>query len=446
MIAAFRRGKEKSAVVVSIIIRPCQWFKIPVDDSSKLGDYVALPKDAKAVTTFADRDLAWDQVVDQLRTVLTKFEFPQSDSPAARPIPEDDPTPTKRENPTALEVLANSDHQDEFRSSDDGTIDLDNIQMSSFSEALYSAVTRNAQILLDEGVLVSSGLVDFDRLSGGIRRGEISLVAGRPRMGKTSLACTIAANVARTFSWEPMPDGSKRTKHGGRVAFFPLGSDTEEVSNRILSKSSGIPLQRINSGDMDALEFAKIRDSALDMQDIPLYIRSGHISTSKIIQITEELYAGPGLDLVIVDSAHLIGKDEDESSLASKADLVAAYRAFYSLARDLNVAVLLTTNLLPAADKRDGHIPRLSDLPLHDETIEYVNTLLFVVNRYSYLAQEEPEEGTSPHLYWQEEMDAHMNSVTFILAKSLGRNRGRISISYNGWTCAFSDRATPSER
>ena len=94
----------------------------------------------------------------------------------------------------------------------------------SFADALHGAVTMAAEAHSRDGGLagISTGLIDLDNKIGGLHPSDLVIIAARPSMGKSSLACNIAFDVARNYAWEPQPDGSKKTVRGGVVAFFSL--------------------------------------------------------------------------------------------------------------------------------------------------------------------------------------------------------------------------------
>jgi replicative DNA helicase len=91
-------------------------------------------------------------------------------------------------------------------------------------------------------------------------------------MGKTALATNIAFNVAKAYAWEPQPDGSRKTVNGGVVAFFSLEMSAEQLAMRLLADASGVSSDRLRKGEIDASEFGRIRDAAIEIQEAPLFI------------------------------------------------------------------------------------------------------------------------------------------------------------------------------
>ncbi|HZZ31665.1 MAG TPA: DnaB-like helicase C-terminal domain-containing protein, partial [Phenylobacterium sp.] len=179
----------------------------------------------------------------------------------------------------------------------------------TFADALHGAVTMAAEAHSRDGGLagLSTGLIDLDSKIGGLHPSDLVILAARPSMGKSSLACNIAFDVARNYAWEPQPDGSKKTVRGGVVAFFSLEMAAEQLAMRLLAEASGVSGDRLRKGEIDASEFGRVRDAALEIQESPLYIdATGGISMAKLAARARRLKRMVGLDLLIVDYLQLI--------------------------------------------------------------------------------------------------------------------------------------------
>src|SRR4051812_6843597 len=179
----------------------------------------------------------------------------------------------------------------------------------TFADALHGAVAMAAEAHSRDGGLagVSTGLIDLDQKIGGLHPSDLIILAARPSMGKSSLAVNIGFDVARTYAWEPQPDGSKKTVRGGVVAFFSLEMSAEQLAMRMLAEVSGVSGDRLRKGEIDASEFGRVRDAALEIQDAPFYIDdTGGISMAKLAARARRLKRMVGLDLLIVDYLQLI--------------------------------------------------------------------------------------------------------------------------------------------
>ena len=109
----------------------------------------------------------------------------------------------------------------------------------------------NAAYQRDGGLAgISTGLIDLDKKLGGLHPSDLLILAGRPSMGKTSLATNIAFNIAKAYKRGRMPDGSEGAVEGGVVGFFSLEMSAEQLAARILSEASEVPSEQIRRGDM----------------------------------------------------------------------------------------------------------------------------------------------------------------------------------------------------
>jgi replicative DNA helicase len=97
----------------------------------------------------------------------------------------------------------------------------------------------NAAYQRDGGLAgISTGLVDLDKKLGGLHPSDLLILAGRPSMGKTSLATNIAFNIAKAYKRGRKPDGTEGTVEGGVVGFFSLEMSAEQLAARILSEAA----------------------------------------------------------------------------------------------------------------------------------------------------------------------------------------------------------------
>jgi replicative DNA helicase len=129
----------------------------------------------------------------------------------------------------------------------------------SFLSALHEAVTTANAAHKRQGKLagISTGLTDMDRMLGGLHNSDLLILAGRPSMGKTSLATNIAFNVAKAWKEGRREDGSIGTVDGGVVGFFSLEMSSPQLAQRILSEAAEIPSELIRKGDLTEAEFQR---------------------------------------------------------------------------------------------------------------------------------------------------------------------------------------------
>ena len=144
----------------------------------------------------------------------------------------------------------------------------------SFLKAVTDAVNvANAAYQRGGGLAgISTGLDDLDRKLGGLHPSDLLIIAGRPSMGKTSLATNIAFNIAKAHKRGKLSDGSDGSVEGGVVGFFSLEMSAEQLAARILSEASEVPSEQIRRGDMTETEFRRFVEAAKALEACPLFI------------------------------------------------------------------------------------------------------------------------------------------------------------------------------
>ena len=144
----------------------------------------------------------------------------------------------------------------------------------SFLTAVTDAVqVANAAYQRDGGLAgISTGLIDMDKKLGGLHKSDLLILAGRPSMGKTSLATNIAFNIAKAFRKGKLTDGSTGAVEGGVVGFFSLEMSAEQLAARVLSEAAEVPSELIRKGDMTETEFRRFVEAAKDLEACPLFI------------------------------------------------------------------------------------------------------------------------------------------------------------------------------
>jgi replicative DNA helicase len=317
-----------------------------------------------------------------------------------------------------------------------------------FADALQGALAMAAEAHSRDGGLagLSTGLADLDQKIGGMHPSDLVILAARPSMGKTSLACNIAFDVARNYAWEPQPDGSRKTVRGGVVAFFSLEMSSEQLAMRLLAETSGVSGDRLRKGEIDALEFGRVRDAALEIQEAPLYIdATGGLSLAKLTARARRLKRMMGLDLVIVDYLQLIttGAGGPDNRVQEVSMITQGLKA---LAKELQVPVLALSQLSRQVENREDKKPQLSDLRESGSIEQDADMVMFVYRESYYLSRLEPREGTEEHFKWQEQMDQVRGLAEIIIGKQRHGPIGTVKLSFNEDLTKFGNLARDSGR
>ena len=316
----------------------------------------------------------------------------------------------------------------------------------SFSHALAGAVEMAGEAYQRDGKLagLATYLNDLDQKLGGLHPSDLLILAGRPSMGKTALATNIAFNVARSYRWEPTPEGRK-TVDGGVVAFYSLEMSAEQLAMRILADASGVSSDRLRKGEIDASDFGRIRDAAAEIGESPLYIdATGGLSLSKLAARARRLKRMEhGLDLIIVDYLQLITVGEGNGQKNRVQEVSEITGGLKALAKELSVPIIALSQLSRQVEQREDKRPQLSDLRESGSIEQDADCVMFVYRESYYLGRTEPREGTEEHLKWQEDMDRLRHQAEVVIGKQRHGPIGIVKLSFDEDTTRFGNLAQP---
>jgi len=261
-----------------------------------------------------------------------------------------------------------------------------------FSQALTLAVDMAAAAYRRDGRLsgIASGLRDLDAKMGGLQHSDLIIVAGRPGMGKTSLATNIAFNFARAWRGETQADGTIKTVNGGIVGFFSCEMSAEQLATRIVAERTGIPSSTIRRGGITEADFDKIRECSIELQSLPFYVdETGGLSISQLTARARRLKRQKGLDLIVVDYIQLL-QGSGRSSDNRVQEITEITTSLKALAKELNVPIIALSQLSRQVESRDDKRPQLSDLRESGSIEQDADVVLFVYREEYYLANKEP--------------------------------------------------------
>ncbi len=315
----------------------------------------------------------------------------------------------------------------------------------SFSHALSGAVEMAGEAYQREGKLagLATRLDDLDQKLGGLHPSDLLILAGRPSMGKTALATNIAFNVARNYRWEPTPDGGRKTVDGGVVAFYSLEMSAEQLAMRILADASGVSSDKLRKGEIDASDFGKIRDAAIEIGESPLYIdATGGLSISKLAARARRLKRMEnGLDLIVVDYLQLVTTGDSGGQKNRVQEVSEITGGLKALAKELNVPIIALSQLSRQVEQREDKRPQLSDLRESGSIEQDADCVMFVYRESYYLGRAEPREGTEEHLKWQEDMDRLQHQAEVVIGKQRHGPIGIVKLAFDSNTTRFGNLA-----
>ena len=313
----------------------------------------------------------------------------------------------------------------------------------SFLKAVTDAVNvANAAYQREGGLAgVSTGLMDMDKKLGGLHRSDLLILAGRPSMGKTSLATNIAFNIAKKYKKGQRPDGTDGTVDGGVVGFFSLEMSAEQLASRILSEAAEIPSENIRRGDMTEGEFRRFVDAAKTLEACPLYIDdTAAIPIAQLSARARRLKRTHGLDVLIVDYLQLV-RGTSENRVQEIGEISMGLKA---IAKELDIPVIALSQLSRQVENREDKRPQLSDLRESGSIEQDADVVMFVFREEYYVEREKPgDENLEEMAKWQERMERLHGRAEVIIGKQRHGPIGTVDLSFEGRFTRFGNLARP---
>lgn len=313
----------------------------------------------------------------------------------------------------------------------------------SFLKAVTDAVNvANAAYQRDGGLAgISTGLVDLDKKLGGLHPSDLLILAGRPSMGKTSLATNIAFNIAKSYKKGVRPDGSEGAVQGGVVGFFSLEMSAEQLAARILSEAAEVPSEQIRRGDMTEAEFRRFVDAAKTLEACPLYIDdTAAIPVAQLAARARRLKRTHGLDVLIVDYLQLV-RGSAENRVQEIGEISMGLKA---IAKELNIPVLALSQLSRQVESREDKRPQLSDLRESGSIEQDADVVMFVFREEYYKEREKPgDHDLEAMAKWQEEMERLHQRAEVIIGKQRHGPIGTVDLSFEGRFTRFGNLVQP---
>jgi replicative DNA helicase len=313
----------------------------------------------------------------------------------------------------------------------------------SFLKAVKDAVdVANAAYQREGGLAgLATALDDMDQKLGGLHRSDLLILAGRPSMGKTSLATNIAFNIAKAYRKGTLPDGTTGTVDGGVVGFFSLEMSAEQLASRILAEASEIPSHKIRRGDMDEDEFRRFVEAAKSLESCPLFIDdTAAIPISQLAARARRLKRTHGLDLLIVDYLQLV-RGTAENRVQEIGEISMGLKA---IAKELDIPVLALSQLSRQVESREDKRPQLSDLRESGSIEQDADVVMFVFREVYYKEREKPGDHEMDKMAeWQEAMARLHGKAEVIIGKQRHGPIGTVELSFEEQFTRFGNLVKP---
>ncbi|HVZ91941.1 MAG TPA: replicative DNA helicase [Rhizomicrobium sp.] len=283
-----------------------------------------------------------------------------------------------------------------------------------------------------------TGFSDIDALLGGLQPSDLIILAGRPGMGKSSLATNIAFHAARAYVEDV--DSGADIPRGAPVLLFSLEMAAQQLAARILSEQTEIEMWKIRNGKFSESEWEKFVLTMQDLSNLPLFIDdTGGISIAQIAARARRLKREKNIGLVIVDHIQLIGSARRAENRVQ--ELTEITKGLKVLAKDLDVPVVALSQLSRSVDSRDDKRPVLSDLRESGSIEQDADVVMFIYREEYYLRSREPDPGSADHAKWLERCERAHRRAELLVEKHRHGATNKIDLFFDERFTRFSNLA-----
>ncbi len=285
-------------------------------------------------------------------------------------------------------------------------------KISNNAEGLQDLVTQAYELIEKrQGAHVTglaTGYHELDDMTCGLQNGEMIIVAGRPSMGKTSLVLNMAEHIAM--------------EQKAAVAIFSLEMGKQQLAERFLCSVSGVDAQLVRKGVLSTEHYRQLVDACGILANVPIYIDdSAALSPLEMRAKARRLKSAYDIRCVMVDYLQLmhLGAGRVESR---QQEITAISRYLKGLARELAVPVVVLSQLNRAAEGREGHRPRMSDLR-ESGSIEQDADVVMLLHRedYYHRGESDYEQNNTAELIIAKQRNGPTGIVPLIFREKLTR-------------------------
>jgi len=253
---------------------------------------------------------------------------------------------------------------------------------------------------------LSTGYIELDQLLCGLQKGEMIIIAGRPSMGKTSLALNIAEHIG--------------AEENAPVAFFSLEMSRQQLVERFLCSRGRIDLQRVRRGMLGTDELERLRDVNSELFEAPIYIDDTAGLTPLMVRAKcRRLKSLHNIQCVLIDYLQLMSVEGRVESRQQEVSLISRY--LKALAKELDIPVVVLSQLNRSPEGREGHRPRMSDLR-ESGSIEQDADVVMLLHREAYYHR--GESG------WEQDNPDKANTANIIVAKQRNGPTGLVELCF----------------
>ena len=282
--------------------------------------------------------------------------------------------------------------------------------LQSMRELIPSTMDRLHELSNKSGGLIgsSSGFKDLDNKLQGLQKGDLIVVAGRPSMGKTSLAMNIAENVL-------LDEDSN-----GAVLIFSLEMPGESLTTRMLSGMTKLNQQNVRSGMLKDDELRILLRQSEKLKNLPLWIDDSSLLSPMELRAKARRLARTekdGLSLIVVDYLQLMQLPLSTENRVNQISEIS--RSLKSLAKELNVPVIALSQLNRAVEQRPNKRPIMADLRDSGAIEQDADVILFIYRDEVY--NEDSEQGNKAEIIIGKQRNGPIGTVNLTFLKEFTR-------------------------
>jgi len=283
---------------------------------------------------------------------------------------------------------------------------------------------------------VATGFTDIDSLLGGLQPSDLIILAGRPGMGKSSLAVNMGFAAARMWV-EDMQSGAE-VPRGAPILFFSLEMAAQQLSARMLSEQTEIEMWKIRNGKFSESEWEKFVLTMQDLSSLPFYIDdTGGISIAQIAARARRMKREKNIGCIFIDHLQLVSPARKTENRVQ--ELTEITKNLKVLAKELDVPVVALSQLSRGVDSRDDKRPVLSDLRESGSIEQDADVVMFVYREEYYLKSREPDPGSADHAKWMEKMERAHRRAEVLVEKHRHGATNKIDLYFDDRYTRFSN-------
>jgi len=287
---------------------------------------------------------------------------------------------------------------------------------------ITDAIKQIETIALDPKAMrgVPTPYSGLNYMLGGLQKSDLILVAARPGQGKTSLGMNLIshvalANVRKTPAGNPDPF---------KCAVFSLEMPSVQLAKRMLCSIAGVDMHRANSGNLDSKEWKDLFFAKSKLDNAKIYVDDSSLTTPvEILSKCRRLKREQGLDLVMIDYLQLMTSGKRTESRQQEISEIT--RTLKIAAKELDVPILLLSQMSRDIEKRTDKTPQMSDLRESGAIEQDADIIIFIYRKYD-ASDVTVDEGTR-------------NKVELHIAKHRNGSTGKVELIWEGKTVSFKD-------